>query len=68
MSIAPGPSTASLSCPTDPNWALPRSTKQVFSDHEVLEEINVWMDGQLPCVAGRRAFKRGIYMVRVGQD
>jgi hypothetical protein len=69
MSIAIGPSTDSLSCPTDANcnasWALPRSTKQVFSDHEALEEINVWMDGQLPCVAGRRAFKRGTYMVRV---
>jgi hypothetical protein len=69
MSIATSLSSDSCFCPINPShdasWALPQSNKQILSDHEVLEEVNAWMDSQLPCVAGRREFKRGKYMVRV---
>lgn len=69
MSIGTSLSSDSRFCPIDPShntsWALPQSNKQVFSDHEVLQEVSLWMDSQLPCVAGRREFKRGKYMIRV---
>ncbi len=34
-------------------------------DSQVMEEVLQWMTKKLPCVAGRREFNRGRYMIRI---
>lgn len=50
----------------DVGWSQPRNAwKNGASDETVLREMQDWMKGKLPCVAGRREFNRGHYFMNV---
>ena len=47
------------------NTASMRPAAKRKSDDEVLSEVHEWMAKHLPCVAGRREYNRGRYMIEL---